>query len=675
MKHFLSLNPLLPIVASFICGITIGFAIQSMLIPIISTALALILWFRHLNYATIISISFTLGAANMLLHLPAHVNDQKSTYRAIAMNCRESESSQIVIAKLISSGTDTSKMHKFPSTEVELIIPTFTPPVQLSDIITFEASFEEINPIRDVPDEITFEDYLLKQGIKYKTILKPEEIISIGKAPGVLNGLRRMRTDISRLIFRSSLSNESKEFLNTIVTGDVSTLTSETRHSFTNAGIAHILALSGLHVGVISLIISIALWPLNIIGLRKYGILITIIILWAYAAITGLSPSVVRAVIMATLFLASGMMQRRYSSFNTLAFAALLILLFNPMALFSIGFILSFSAVAGILMFGKHLNPISPRHKIPYYIISLPAISISAMLTASAVSAFYFHNFPLYFLIANITISPLLPLCLGIGLVTIIGQLMGFDCAIMCQCFDFIHSVISHIADFVANLPHANIQGLYFPAWLLIPYACAIILLKAGFSKRRSSYMLASAMLVAFALTAGFMCKPTFHNDELFVMRRTYHTDICIKSDSNLYLITTAPHQEYETVRSIADYRMRKYMDRRGIDTLSIIKGCFDSRHFSLRNNILGYRNHTIAVVSSDDLSDSKLQKINYAIVCRGYSKSIAEICSALRPDTILLGYDLHPRRHKRYVDECIDMGVAYKSLREATFHLSANSR
>ena len=223
------------------------------------------------------------------------------------------------------------------------------------------------------------------------------------------------------------MSDPTIAFYIATITGDDSFLTDDSREEYSRSGLAHILALSGLHVAIIATVIAALLFPLHLMRQRKLRYIITIVILWIYAIVTGLSPSVTRAVVMTSMFLIALMIERRNSSLNALCFAALVILLFSPMSLYSIGFQLSFCAVASILIFANRMNPISPRHKIAYHFTSLITVSISAMIGTGLISAYYFHTFPVYFLLSNIIVLLILPFVLGGGILLTLLLAFGID--------------------------------------------------------------------------------------------------------------------------------------------------------------------------------------------------------------------------------------------------------
>jgi len=183
----------------------------------------------------------------------------------------------------------------------------------------------------------------------------------------------------------------------------------DTRRIFTAAGCAHILAISGLHFAFIYSALNSLF---SFIGNKRRGRVvkqfIILPILWAFAFFTGMHPSVVRAVITITIWGIGNAFFYRALTFNTLGFAAFLLLLYNPLNLFDIGFQLSFSAVLAILLINPYLTAFyHSRNPAINYVWEMSCTSTSAQLGTAPLSIYYFHQFPLLYLIANLFAIPL----------------------------------------------------------------------------------------------------------------------------------------------------------------------------------------------------------------------------------------------------------------------------
>lgn len=208
-----------------------------------------------------------------------------------------------------------------------------------------------------------------------------------------------------------------------MMTGDKQELPKEVRNQFVQSGIIHVLAVSGMHIGLLAAI------PMYILKRRKQKngfrlalVILSICLIWIYAFLVGGSPSVTRSSIMFSLFLIADHQRKRSHSINLLCASALIILIMAPSDLFSLSFQLSHLAVLGIVLGVRKLSTwYLPSTRVFRPVIQMAYISISAQLATSPIILFHFNSFPTYFLVANLLIVPLL---IGALYLTLIGLLL-----------------------------------------------------------------------------------------------------------------------------------------------------------------------------------------------------------------------------------------------------------
>ncbi len=668
MRPPLSYVPLLPVTLSFIAGVIIFGIGAPTLLAGIPAIISVLLFFKGKAIVPICLMALSFGWIDMSIQSPAplspHLVNKELTYQGTVQSVNDTETSRHLVINIEQIDSSATLNNSF---KCRLTLPSTRPAINAGDIVAFTAKLQSPQNRHDLPDEWDLKTFLYRQGIVATVYIQPDKIKVIGENDSWLWNIRRLQPQIIALLGASSLSDNSTEFLIATITGDDSLLHHETRAKFSAAGLAHILALSGLHVGLIALIIGIALYPIQALGYNRVRLAITIILLWLYAVITGMSPSVTRAVIMATVYISGLMLQRRHSSMNALCFAALLILALSPMSLYSVGFQLSFAAVISILLFTEYLNPMHRRHRIGYYLSSMMCVSIAATLGTGAISAYYFHTFPLYFLIGNILVLMILPFVIGGGVILIIFEACGYDPSWFCSIIDFLYSIIKSITDFSASLPGASIDGIYFSAWLLIPYFATIALLAAAIIYRRLAYGCAAFVTAVFSFSMFHATKPEYQQYEIFFPRNTYYTNIIARAGSEMYLFSTVYHSERDAAIERAKLQYCDYMEKRSVDSLIFVTDSFKSELITRmgRNIILGGR-HYIIIDGNDDLRESPV-KPDYALVCRGFKGKIEDVDSIIKADTILLSYDLHQRRHDRYLRECRAASIPHRSLRNVT--------
>lgn len=663
MRAPLSYIPLLPITLAFITGIIIADCGVYPIGIIMIIVLSIILFFRGNSTISIILIALAIGWGNMYIQTPPlldqSLQNQQLRYSGTVISVTESETSRHLIIDI--NPTDSTTNIKL---RCKLTLPSTHPLINQGDVVLFITQLEKPQNKHDLPEEWDMESFLYHQGITATAYIQPEDITIIGQNENLFWSIRRIQHQIISLLGASTLSDDATEFLIATITGDDELLLAETRKNYSSAGLAHILALSGLHVGIIALVIAIILFPLSVMGYKKARLIITIILLWVYAIMTGLTPSVTRAVIMTTLYLIGFIIQRRHSSINALCFAALLILVVSPLQLYSAGFQLSFAAVTTILLFSHRINPINRKYEVWYYITSMACVSISATLGTALISAYYFHSFPVYFLLCNVLVIFLLPIIISGGILLIIFEACGFYSNWVCEVLDFIYNIIAKITETTTALPLSKIDNIYFSKWLFIPYIITLILLFMTLIYRRLSFGFMTAIGAISTISVYYICKPTFPKIEFYIPRDTYYTNIITRIDSSMYLFTTAHHSKYDEVIERAKFKYKDYMGQRDIEDITFVSDSFYSPLFSCHGrNIIVNNSHFIIVDDKNDIYPCPTRP-NYAIVCRGFNGEITNVAKIINADTILLSYDLHPRRHDRYMKECKASDIPCRSLR-----------
>lgn len=669
MRAPLSYIPLLPILAAIIAGILIAQLNIPILWVILPIAIGIFLYIFRNDGGAIILLAFSLGFINASINLPEQLPtspQQKQLYEGEIISVDERESSTALLVKTdAASGTSTKSIKCIVS------IPATSLGIYPYDKVSFYTTLKP--PCNDnSPDAFDYAVYLYRNGISATAFAQPEDIAITGHRHSLFEQILDFRYKATEYLLLSSLSENTAYFLNATIIGDDSNITQEQRMEYSTAGIAHILALSGLHVGIISIVISILLFPLYLTRKRNIGMIITIALLWLYAIMTGLSPSVTRAVIMATLYFGSLLLQRHHSSLNAVCFAAIAILIFNPLELYDAGFQLSFVAVISILLFAERLNPVNRhRHHISYSIVSIFTVSLAAMLGVGIVSAYYFHNFPLYFLLGNVFSSIILPPLIGGGVLLILLQSLAIPSDWLCTILDMLYLGLDFITTHINNLPGANINKIYFPAWVMIPYFGAVTAGLIALIKRRRVYIAGAVILFAATLILSILLKPTYPTHEFFIPQDTYFTNIIYRDEKSAYLITTAPPQDAKSMLYRCQYRHRDFLGRRSCENLYLIGDSITLPHLLKCGQLLSIGNTDIVIIS-DNKSLPTVKRTDYVLVCRGFKGSIYQLSNHISADTILLSNDLHPRRHARYAEECTRLNIPYRSLKEPNiFHIT----
>ena len=277
------------------------------------------------------------------------------------------------------------------------------------------------------------------------------------------------RTLLLQRLETAGLSDDQYAVVAAMALGDKSSLTRDLKETYSMTGASHILALSGLHLGIIYALLSML-----VVGRRWQMVSQVAIILsiWAFVFLVGMSTSVVRSAVMLTVYALLAIGHRQKMSVNTLAFTAIVMLLVSPQALFDVGFQMSFMAVFSILLFTPlFYRPFSSEylmtHRLVKWLWGMVAVSIAAQIGVAPLIAYYFGRFSCFFLLTNFIVIPAATLILYLSLTTLLIPSIGIVLA-------SIVGLLNTTLLYISTIPGATIDGLH-PSVMLTASIYAII--------------------------------------------------------------------------------------------------------------------------------------------------------------------------------------------------------
>lgn len=381
--------------------------------------------------------------------------------------------------------------------------------------------------------EFDYGNYLRLQhkvGVGY---VRPEQWQIIGHMP--IRGLRAYATTVQRKLAQrysdAGLHDQPLALISAITLGERDALDSDLRQSFAAAGAAHVLAVSGLHTGIIyivvvSLLTCFGLWrPLYEQRIRRALLSSCIIaVMWAYAFITGLSPSVMRAVTVITIVQIGWIFRRLSFSFNTLAAAACICLWVEPLSLFSISFQLSFTAVLGIQLFVTYMNQTLSisRNRLAHFMRDIITVSIAATIGTLPVTLYHFGQMAHYFILTNIFLLPTayILVIVGIFVLLLAHTPVGAWLAIALQ---YAGGWVCTFVAWIEHLPYSTLHISATPSML----ACLVIAIGCCYLRiqrqRLSWYAPAAAAIALFCVLHVYDAKQTLNTHTLATRGRTIY--------------------------------------------------------------------------------------------------------------------------------------------------------
>ncbi|MDD2381548.1 MAG: ComEC/Rec2 family competence protein [Mariniphaga sp.] len=277
----------------------------------------------------------------------------------------------------------------------------------------------------------------------------------------------------------------------------------DTKQTFSTAGAMHVLAVSGLHTGIIFLMLS---WLLGFMKKQRSGrwlfILLVLVALWSFAFLTGLSPSVKRSATMFSFVVIGQGIKKRSNIYNTLAASAFLLLLINPNDLYEVGFQLSYAAVFGIVFLQEVMNRFFYfKNSILRYVSGLLTVTTSAQVITFPLIAYYFHQFPIYSWLSNLIVIPAVTILIPLGISLLLFHWIPALTTLLSHGIVFILHPMVHFLEEIEKLPFSIVE-LSFSKMEFVFLMCLLLSILL-FIKTTKVFYLKAVLFFFFFMTSS----------------------------------------------------------------------------------------------------------------------------------------------------------------------------
>ena len=664
-------TPLVRMLLPMAVGISMAWAVQSFVlfyvcIGITSAiiAISVVMTVRHhqsnwLFFASIFSVmlTFSLGNALFQYSLPDNLSDDADIAFAEVKSVSDNESSMSIIAYVYSAVDSVGNAVDIDPQNVVLYIQGNDYSIYEGKVISFAPLLKPVSNMGN-PVEFNYCRYLRCRKVYRQQFLKRDQYKIVRYNSSVSASLADIRRVITRRIYSLPFSPESKDFLNQIILGQGTGVDDDIRQSFANVGLAHILALSGLHIGIITLILSLLLAPLDYLRLRKLRLCLTIVFLLFYAALTGMSASVSRAVIMSTVTFIAFLVYRRNTPVNTLFLAAVLVLAISPFDLFDVGFQLSFMAVLFILIANSLARKyFAKQSKIAYWFTNLVLMSAASMIGTGILSAFYFNVIPIVFLLSNAVIVPLMPIVVSVGVVSI---LVGSD--VLCAAFSTGFDWALYFVRFVETLPFSYSANVYVSIIDVVIYyifiAAAIVALYK--SRKALSAIFVSGIILYFTLESTV--KPA-HSGAMIL--NDFNETPILLYDKGRSMLFPVVDSDYRTQFSIYHKKLLAVLS---IDSLSETDDKL-ARIYRVEPTAFMANCSTVIVLDRylpKPTVSVTLTKCDALVITKNFHGSIKRVLDYYSPRSVILSGNILPDRREQLLSQL-------KAIRMPYFDINAS--
>lgn len=498
--------------------------------------------------------------------------------------------------------------------------------LRYGDLVAFPAPIREVSGPKN-PGEFDYRDYLLRRGITGQVYLRDDDWLDlqVNNANPIYAFSYRVREILLASLRQNGLSDNEFGVAATILLGYDEKLADEVRKNYVAAGSMHILCVSGMHVGIIFLLASFLLGFLNRNRWQKtLKQTLLLVLVWFYAFIAGLSPSVLRASLMISFVIIGEMIHRKGFVLNSIAASAFILLCLNPNNLFEIGFLLSYSAVVGIVVLQKPIyNMLYFNNMLLDKAWEITTVALAAQMATIPYTLFYFNQFTSYFWLSNLFMTPIAFVVVITGMVLLMVAWIPYLNIFVGRLVWGAVFVMNWIVAKIESLPFSIIKGVYVSdlefAFLLLAFV--LLLLAVSMQKRRLLVaMLSSLLIVMVSVTVRLYSADSQHRMTFFSLRK--HTAVDFVNGSEHIMLADSSLKADE---STIDYSLKCAWARQHLSTHPQMVGFeddFENDYLSKKSNLVSFEGKLLAVWDDVAFSDSLAYRIpvDYLLV-RGRQK------------------------------------------------------
>ena len=417
-----------------------------------------------------------------------------------------------------------------------------TPKLLFGDRLMVRVAFNRPDSVVN-PDGFDYRTYLKRQGIGATAYVSSSEWRHAGFNDEF--SIRRLaskyRNRMLNVYRKYGISGDEFAVLAALTLGYSDELQPDLRASYSATGAMHILSVSGLHVGIIYVVIAFLLRFLNTSRRKKIlkGIIV-VLFLWMYVFITGMSPSVIRSALMFSMVAVADCFDRKSQIYNTIFMSALFMLIYNPDYIFDIGFQLSYGAVLSIVFFQPLLSKIyTPVNKPAKWLWDLTVVSVAAQIGVFPVIFYYFHQSPTYFLITNLLAIPLSSIIIYMAILVLTVSFMPAVCSPLAFLLKWMVWLLNYLMVFIQHLP-GSVYYVSVNPWQMVLLFAAIFFFAAFYYYRTFSTAFAALLFLFAAIIINVSIKyQTFTSNRMIVYSDYKNTHVNFIFGKHNYVFST----------------------------------------------------------------------------------------------------------------------------------------
>jgi len=491
------------------------------------------------------------------------------------------------------------------------------------------------------PEEFDFGQYLKLHGISAAGYAAKGHYKCVEKGHGfslhaTSSHLRQKLLDVYR---KNHIEGDEFAVVSALMLGYNDALTRELMDSYSVTGAMHVLSVSGLHVAIICAVFYFLLGFMD----KKRSLfvakhLIVIVLLWAFAFLTGLSPAVVRSALMFSLMAFGYVVLRKPQIYNTIFFSAFIMLLYDPNYLFDVGFQLSYLAVISIVYFEpKFKKLLTVKFKPLKWLWELTCVSAAAQLGTAALGVFYFHRFANFFWLSNMVVVPLSGFIMYAAMALLVFSSVPVVGPIVAFILKWLLISMNEGIRIIEHLPFAA-YNMWLDSWQLVISSAAIILITTYFStKKFSMLVLGMSCVLLFLVDDVVRTYQSAHKQEVIVLAdaKSTHVQFACGTESSVFSTDSLKMKQL----------LKAYFVKNGINTCKVIPEnaiLFCGKHFLVTNDSL-FRRKT----------SEKILKVDYLIIGNKTRITMEKLRHFVEPNQVIIDHTISAWYSRKIKSEC----------------------
>lgn len=545
--------------------------------------------------------------------------------------------------------------------------------LRYGDVIVFHERPKLVEPPMN-PEQFDYKKYLARKGISYQVYLKNDswEKLKESRVNRLYAFSYRLRDFLLETMRNLGVDGDEYSVAAAILLGYDDTMPTELRQKYVAAGSMHILCVSGMHVGVIFMVFS------NMLGfldkrkrwqnLLKQSLLLLLI--WFYALLAGLAPSILRSTIMLSFVILGDMLKRNGILLNSLAASAFLLLCIDPSNLFNVGFLLSYCAVIGIVTLQKPIyNLLYIKPKFLDKLWEMTAVTLAAQIATAPFSIYYFHQFPTYFWLSNLFMGPISTVVITGGMVMLLIFFIPYINIGVAFCVKWLIYAMNLIVSWIENLPLSIVKGLYINnvefACLLI--ALLLLMLVIEHKKKRLFFGMLSMLLIfsVSQLTRAVMQRRQMSMTVYSINKNTAIDFVC--GNEHLMLCDTV----LENDPSLLSFSVENNLVREGVFSngtiLSVNSTEFENMYLKKKTNIISFGGKTIGIFDKQSSFGVKMPyrpHLDYYLVIGKQNVDIERLLNCYVIDLLIIDGSVPYYLSQKIIKKAQESGLAYHDVK-----------